>query len=441
MYDKVTYYLIPLEEDIIKFAIDKKNDDILERYDNMFFEEMLKLKALGPQSGFSYFLYNNCVATRYAIVGRMKSWEKEAIDAAISNGNTELAKKMIEHNKLYINEYFALWQKKPKEIYVITEDEVDRQFNLANVNLNDSERIMLLCIKNSCIVKDEFIKIRDLKLARKIIENYAYCEYDYIYTCIKNGKNKELYKFFLDRDDEENARRLMIGKLEYNHILSAIEKYVPSEVKVAIYEKFKKNNSFGKVDYDYFVHSLIANKDLLNDNPVIELIKQLKDDLYKKVQELVEADKKAEEEKIERAKIVKGLTKDYFDNLLRNNGEELFYIKLCSLLDAIFKFDFHYTGEDFSERMNAHFKALEDGAPKPRDCDDGWGYMVNDYEYEKQVVIPEKNRIEHLKDIFNRLRIERNNIAHSEHQDVKKLTEDELNECLEYVFSINKEVE
>ena len=119
----------------------------------------------------------------------------------------------------------------------------------------------------------------------------------------------------------------------------------------------------------------------------------------------------------------------------------MFYLKLCSLLDAIFKFDYHYEGEDLSERMNAHFKALEKAAPTSRDCDDGWGYMVLDTEYEREVVEPAKKRIEHLRDIFYRLRVSRNNVAHSEQVKVNELSPAEMKECLEYVFSINKEAE
>ena len=77
---------------------------------------------------------------------------------------------------------------------------------------------------------------------------------------------------------------------------------------------------------------------------------------------------------------------------------------------------------------------LNDKAPKSRDMDDGWGYYVLDDKYENEVVIPEKNRIRHLSDIFNRLRIQRNNIAHSEKKSVEELSIYELNECLDHVF-------
>lgn len=179
----------------------------------------------------------------------------------------------------------------------------------------------------------------------------------------------------------------------------------------------------------------------LEDNPIINHIKELKESIYIAVSNRLEAEKKAKEEAIEREKVAKGLTKEYFENLLSSGGTELFYIKLCSLLDAIFKYDYHYEGDDFSARMNAHFAKLEALAPKSRNCDDGWGYMVLDTEYEETVVKPESKKIAHLRDIFNRLRMQRNNIAHSEKNPVAELDSTELKECLEYVFSINKEAE
>ena len=116
-------------------------------------------------------------------------------------------------------------------------------------------------------------------------------------------------------------------------------------------------------------------------------------------------------------------------------------IKLCALQDAIFMYDYHYDGEDYSERLNAHFKELEDCAPKSRQCDDGLGYMVDDTEWENSEVIPAKNRINHLRDLFYRLRVSRNNISHPKKENVKELTNSELIECLEYVFSINRKME
>ena len=91
--------------------------------------------------------------------------------------------------------------------------------------------------------------------------------------------------------------------------------------------------------------------------------------------------------------------------------------------------------------MNAHFRGLESNIPEERQKDDGWGYMVPDTEFTENVIEPERKRVSHLRDIFYRLRVSRNNILHPEKVKVDELTIVELRECLEYVFSINKKVE
>ena len=141
------------------------------------------------------------------------------------------------------------------------------------------------------------------------------------------------------------------------------------------------------------------------------------------------------------------MTKDYFEDLLSKKGlfakkeRRLFIIDLCSLLDAILKFDHQCEGDDLFERMTNYFKTLSENAPKSKNRDDGWGYMELDRDYEEQVVIPERKRIEHLSNLFNRLRMQRNNIVHSEANKVEELSDQEMKECLDYVFSISKEGE
>ena len=175
----------------------------------------------------------------------------------------------------------------------------------------------------------------------------------------------------------------------------------------------------------------------LENNKIIAYFKERKENLYENVKRAIEAEKKAKEEAAERAKIVKGLTREHFEELLAkkdSGSRKLFIIDLCSLFDAVLRFDYHIEGEDFSARMNKYFAQMNENAPQSRTMDDGWGYQVPDTKYDEEVVIPEQERINHLSDIFNRLRIERNNIAHSERKPVKELSESELNECLNHIF-------
>ena len=124
--------------------------------------------------------------------------------------------------------------------------------------------------------------------------------------------------------------------------------------------------------------------------------------------------------------MVKGLTREYFENLLSNGSEEMFVIKLCSLFDAILRFDYKCDADDLYERMNQFF----DKGPKSRNCDDGWGYMVLDTEYENEYVQPwNENR-----ELMNKLRMKRNSIVHPENNKCADLNNEEFKQCLDFVF-------
>jgi hypothetical protein len=161
-----------------------------------------------------------------------------------------------------------------------------------------------------------------------------------------------------------------------------------------------------------------------------EYILAQKEALYEFVNQKIEERLKAQRDAEERAKIVKGLDKEYFENLLSKNETRLFVLDLCSLFDAILKFDLKCEGEDFFSRMTTYFN----NGPKSQSCDEGWGYYVLDTKHEEEVVIPWNKK----KELFNRLRIQRNNIAHSESKPVQELSHEELRECLLFVMSINK---
>ena len=204
-------------------------------------------------------------------------------------------------------------------------------------------------------------------------------------------------------------------------------------------------DNYGTFKFNGGSYNASEEAEKLIDNKLIEYIKSLKEAIYTDISRDIDAENKAKQDAADRAKAVKGLTKDYFEGLLSKKGlfakkeQRLFILDLCSLLDAILKFDYQCEGEDLFERMTAYFKMLQDSAPQSRTMDDGWGYPIEDRQYDEEVVIPEKKRIEHLENIFSRLRIQRNNIAHSESKKVEELNEAEMRECLEYVFSINKE--
>lgn len=122
------------------------------------------------------------------------------------------------------------------------------------------------------------------------------------------------------------------------------------------------------------------------------------------------------------------ISEQYLSDLLQSGNVEMFIIKLCVRMDVVLKYK-RYEGEDFFSRMDAFFKK---NVPSSRDCDDGWGYYELDTAFEEKEVKPWQRR----RELFNRLRMQRNNIAHSDNNNVKPLTNEELLECLKFVVSM-----
>ncbi|MDD4000267.1 MAG: helix-turn-helix transcriptional regulator [Bacilli bacterium] len=348
--------------------------------------------------------------------------------------------------------------------YTVSKKTIDLAKLESDTSLSDDEKFEQKCVYKGIINTNLLSSSNDLKLIRKILDNNYYHYFEMVYDFVAKGKNKELFEFFVDNNYEDLARitfdnsdeakqRLLARAFNHLAVGSRFEEHedlLKNQNTLNLEEtewKIRQRNSGQKTFRSECIKqygSLEKAAGMLVDNPIIQHIKGLKENVYNSVISRQEAIKEKEREAKEREKMAKGLTKPCFEKLLNSGTAEnikLFKLELCSLLDAIFIYDYHYEGEDFSERMNAHFKQLEAGLPQERQMDDGWGYMVPDTKYTEEVVEPERQRVAHLRDIFYRLRVLRNNILHPEKVKVEELSENELRECLEYVFAINKKVE
>ena len=454
------YTFTHLHDAIVKYAIKfgyfDTLDKLLTSYRAELNSEELPTNEYNAYNGsYSASWKNTYVISRERVDGRIFYFQNDAIETLLNGGKIEYAKKLNDYNAEVI--------KKLKELNFTSHGELDKiphlsdsEFDRAvklNGDLSANERTYLLCINDKLLVPSEIRKLRDLKTVRDILNKGYYNYYEFAFDTLTSGKAGELFKFFIDNGLDELANGVLAGKENYSHLLGLIWNEF-SLKRGYVYEDMKKligkQNPLSIDNYNRFelegkLYDTSSEAEKLNENKLIEYIKSLKEAIYKDVSNDIDAENKTKQDAIDRAKAVKGLTKDYFEGLLSKKGlfakkeRRLFILDLCSLLDAILKFDYHCEGEDLFERMTAYFKMLQDNASQSRTMDDGWGYDVADTQYDEEVVIPERERIEHLMNIFNRLRIQRNNIAHSESKKVEELNEAEMRECLEYVFSINKE--
>ena len=457
-YKRPTYTYTHLHDWIVKCAIQYNDFGLVRKMLDAYKNELSKIELNRD----NFVIYSNTyVYNDYAVLGRIFHFKKEAIEDLLLTGQVELAKELVAFNKEAYNKIMGLkssYVKKVDDIYIMSDNEIDRFLKLHS-ELPESDMARIRCINNKIIVPNEIEKLRDLELVQEILNSGYYHYYEFVYDSVVNGKAKELFEFFVDNGFDNLAYSLMQSGNDYRQLLR--ESWDLFNLKAGQttgrnggYEENKKLlqnqnslgvNNYAMINYDGKSINTPSECEVIENNQIISYIKSLKKKIYENVEAKVNAELQAKKDTIERAKAVKGLTKDYFEGLLSKKGlfskkeQRLFVLDLCSLFDAILKFDYKCEGEDFYERMCSFFARMNENAPKSRDMDDGWGYMVLDQQYENEVVKPEAARIEHLNDIFNRLRIQRNNIAHSESKKVQELNEEELRECLEFVFSINKE--
>lgn len=170
----------------------------------------------------------------------------------------------------------------------------------------------------------------------------------------------------------------------------------------------------------------------IDDNKLMQYFESFKKNIFEQTKSIVDAVEKEKQDKIERAKFVRWLTHEYFENLLSNDNVKMFVIDLCTLFDAILHFDYKCDAKDFYGRMNQFF----DKWPKSRYYEDVWLETdVIDLEYENKYVQPWNDN----RDLINKLRIKRNSIVHPENDERANLNKKELKQCLDFVFTANGE--
>jgi len=428
-----------LINDILENAVKHKKIDLIESYFSSLKSELENCK---PSYDYNHSYSNTYLYNDWSIVGRLIDISQVVIHELIKNGYKLLAKQMIQYNMEIIKKLKTVkssYSIKTDNIYVITSAEIDRISELNNTNLSENDKFRLNAVKDRIVLPSVLRKSRNLKLVREVLDNNYYHYYELVYDMLVSKNTKDLFKFFVDYNMDELANNLMLGETAYSKILQRAWTLFNLTRGYDKYEEYKllilnQNN----ITLQGNISRYSGN---LTDNPIINHIKELKEKIYSDVEDAIKAEKKAKEDEIEREKVAKGLTREYFEGLLSKGETELFMIKLCALQDAIFMYDYHHVCEDYAARLNSHFNMMSENAPKSRDCDDGWGYMVLDEKWENETVKPAQQKISVLRDLFYRLRVSRNNISHPKKEDIRELSLEELKLCLDYVFSINNKVE
>lgn len=451
-YGRINGVFYFLEQNIVTALYSTGRFDLLNKYIDAIKEDSLKTinaynnkgSDYGYHIGYKVTPSNYLIRTdtgsygRTTIFGKCITISQAAIQAAIAKSDKEWINIFNNYNKALVSEING---KLDLNAYVLTDSEIERHL-LLNSDISDKEKLKIKCVKDNILQVYEIKQLEDLKLAREIINSGYYNHFEIACECVKNDNYKNLFELLIDLDCQDSANKLLTTPnaervdVAYNLFRFFADKTNSIDKKIMdAYAQEARKMTFGldtTVKSDELRKTWGLNVEKYCIEKMHDYILEQKELLYKHVKDKVDAKAKAEQDAKDRAKIIMDLDNAHFSELIGRNEIRLFVLDLCSLFDAILKFDYKIEGEDFFARMTKYF----DNGPKTRYCDDGWGYSVVDSKYEQEKVIPWQVK----RELFNRLRIQRNNIAHSESNKVQELTLKELAECLEFVFSLKKEI-
>lgn len=452
--NKTEYVVTYLEMPIIDLAIKYKEYSVIEQFVSLAQVELkYALQIVEERSSIASNTYLTHGGGYYAnaliIEARIFTFSKMQIEGLMLAGNVNLATELNNYNKSVYDGLFRYFRYRNldfvKSIYIYTEAEIDRFMKLHS-DIPDREKIKVKCVEDGILVISEARKVRDLELLREILNESIYNPCEIACRAVATNNYRSLFTYLVDTNRTEFANLLLSGKelriiiriKELLKTLSSDSNKIDQKV-LGKFEGEALNQSFG-IDTSNMTPEIEDQWNAAVSRYCIEkmyqYILQQKEVIFESVKSEIEQEDEKKRKAKECSQAKKGLSRDYFDEMLSSfdkKSRRLFILDLCSLFDTILKYDYECEGEDLFGRMNDYYKRF---APSPRTKDDGWGYTVNDDEYELSVIMPWKKTWE----LMCRLRMERNNIAHPEQNEkVKDLTQEELVKCLEFVFSINKE--
>lgn len=234
----------------------------------------------------------------------------------------------------------------------------------------------------------KLIACNDFETIKEGLTNYPLTISEYLEKLNREGNKRKIFEYAVDHGLTNAAN--WCCKQTKNSLLEA--------ATIDIYEQKRRNNSIKFINDDYFYtdanwrYGLYSKPTKTHEEVREKILKELS-------------------LKIDKQTITKGLTENYFKDLLDSGNIEMLIIKLCVRLEAILKCDFHYEGT-FEEMLSNYSKDTQQY--------DDWN---GQYNCSKESIT------------FNELRKCRNNIVHAQKSDMEMSKED-LEKAIEYVCKL-----
>lgn len=354
-----------------------------DRNNNYAYENM-PLTRDTYNGGYNYALNFFFIGNKYNKSGHgLVRILEETIKLALERGDFDNFEKFMAVNKAIVEHYDF----KP---YIATEYEIKMAKLKADKTISKEELTIQSTIHDGIVNIDELLATKDLKLIKKVLENYPIHPIEILYKWFKEQNWRKLFKYAVDNN--------------LNLLADYVIKSNDDKIKTEFVNLFKKNLT---LQGNLFINGKPIDVRGKRLNIYSLTIDQIIDYLLAYKQQII-SDISYE---LDKEKTIADLTKEYFEAELAKGNAEMVIVKLCVRLEAILRSTYHYDG-DFSEMLNQYCNAHGQE-------DDGWGYSQ------------EAKFVKYLQ----KLRKCRNSIVHSE-KTKEILSIDEIRYCIDYICNM-----
>lgn len=352
--------------------------------------------------GYNYELNYFMIASKNGygnkVHGLVRALEK-TIKLALERSDIETVEKLNVLNTAVMKYYYNF------KCYVADADEIRIAKLKLDKTISKDEIKIQSTIHNGIINIDELLALNNFKLIKSALEKYPIHIIENLYNFFIEENNRAIFEFAVDHNDSTLTRIIIEkNKREIESHLLGYWKGNINDKHLYLFVKGEKrsllSNDYGR-NYWYDFYNNVSKKSPETLSILIEKIKECKQRI---IDELAL--------KLDKEKLIKELTKEYFESELKKGNADIVIIKLCVRLEAILRCDYHYEG-DFAEMLkkycNEHLSWYDEE-----------GYSDGDDKTIK---------------ILNNLRIKRNSIVHSEKANIELSLED-IHYCIDYICNL-----
>lgn len=349
----------------------------------------------------SYFMIASKNECGNKVHGLVRALEK-TIKLALERSDIETVEKLNVLNTAVMKYYYNF------KCYVADADEIRIAKLKLDKTISKDEIKIQSTIHNGIINIDELLALNNFKLIKSALEKYPIHIIENLYNFFIEENNRAIFEFAVDHNDS-TLTRIIIEKNKReieSHLLGYWKGNINDKHLYLLIKGEKRSlctNSYGR-NYWYDFYNNVSKKSPETLSILIEKIKECKQRIIDELSL-----------KLDKEKLIKELSKEYFESELKKGNADIVIIKLCVRLEAILRCDYHYEG-DFSEMLKTYCDSKLHWKE-----DDGWDYVwASDDKTIK---------------ILNNLRIKRNSIVHSEKTNVE-LSLADIQYCIDYICKL-----